>query len=77
MKIDIVKLSDLADYFKIERLKTELNMKLLQIHRNTERNLVLTKELKPLCESLQILKDRHKIKLDDDLVKAIKRNLKR
>ena len=74
MKIDVIKVDDLEDYFRFEKLRTELVIKLTRVKELTEQKLKIMESLKPLCNSIKILKDKHKIKLEDDLVKAVKKH---
>lgn len=74
MKVDVIKVSDLDDYFRFEKLRTELVIKLTQIKDITERKLKLMQELKPLCNKIAVLKQKHKIKLEDDLAKEVRKH---
>lgn len=72
VKVDVIPLSELEDYFIFERLKTELVLKLESIKELSERKLKLVNDLIPLCTKLGMLKDKHRIKLDSDLAKVIR-----
>ena len=72
MKIDVIPLSQLEDYFKLCQLEQTFRVKLTQMEKMAERKLELTNELKVLAKHINNLKHSGiKFKFDKELNQQI------
>lgn len=72
-RIEVIEVKDLDDYFRFERLRTELVLLLKQIESLSQLKLEKLKRVKEVARSLDILKSKHKIKLEEDLTKVVRK----